>query len=167
MNLTRCVDPFFYFSNPPTFCSVLPLSSAPETLIHFSGIFQSHQWLVKKKKKKKKRGGAGEDHQKDPESLMRHSPFSPLLPSPSPPLHYCTSQRGFGSTRIWRHAANMHRARPWTLLAKHITSSSHFIEFPAFTLPYCCQCVESAEENTHTHARTQRMSVGWPDIYQA
>lgn len=45
-------DPFFYFSNPPTFCSVLPLSSAPETLIHFSGIFQSHQWLVKKKRKK-------------------------------------------------------------------------------------------------------------------
>ena len=150
MNLTQCVDPFFYFSNPPTFCSVLPLSSAPESLIHFSLLWDFSKSSMISKKKKKEKGGAGQNHQKDPESLMRHSPLSPLLPSPSLPLHYCTSQRGFGSTRIWRHAADTHRARPWTLLAKHITSSSHFIEFPAFTLPYCCQCVESAEENTHT-----------------
>lgn len=164
MNLTRCVDPFFYFSNPPTFCSVLLLSSAPETLIHFSGIFQSHQWLVKKKRKK---GGELEKIIRKILNLwctIHHSlHFYPHLLPPSTTVH------PRGGLAVREYDGMLQTCTERGLEPSSLNTSHHHRTLLSFQpLHYLTAAsVLNLQRKTHTRTHAQRMSVGWPDIYQA
>ena len=163
MSLTQCVDPFFYFSNPPTFCSVLPLSSAPESLIHFSLLwdFSKSSMISKKKKKKRKRGELDKIIRKilNLWCAIHHSlPFYPHLLSPSTTVH----PRGGLAVREYDGMLQTRTERG--LEPSSLNTSHHHHTLLSFQpLHYLTAAsVLNLQRKTHTH----RMSVGWPDIYQ-